>query len=181
MQSAPIEGFRRTCRGRAIWRRRRGLSSSPIVCGAEWQGEDGYVAEAADPALRELHPAGASQRELVDGRAELHVARERLFGAALEALAGRAPWSRWRSTARRETCRSRFRRPAVSDRDPMGGCHGRGLCTDQARRRAGAAAARGPDRRVVATGSVRPRRGLGQGLRCDVRPDTSGRQLLRRA
>jgi malate dehydrogenase len=97
MQSAPIEGFSTDVSGSSDLAAAGGAALVVIadrVRGAEWQGEDGLL------LLKRLTPfagrspilcAGASQRELVDrGVRELHIARERLFGSAPEALAGGA-------------------------------------------------------------------------------------------
>jgi len=97
MQAAPIEGFSTEVSGSTDLAAAGGAALVVIadrVRGAEWQGEDGLL------LLKRLAPfagsspilcAGASQRELVDrGVRELHVARERLFGTAPEALAGGA-------------------------------------------------------------------------------------------
>jgi malate dehydrogenase len=97
MQAAPIEGFSTEVSGSSDLAKAGGAALVVIadrVRGAEWHGEDGLM------LLKRLTPlasgasilcAGASQRELVDrGVRELHVARERLFGTAPEALAGGA-------------------------------------------------------------------------------------------
>ncbi|MEO8258570.1 MAG: hypothetical protein ABI868_14575 [Acidobacteriota bacterium] len=97
MQAGPIEGFSTAVSGSTDLAAAGGATLLVIAdraAGAEWQGEDGLL------LLKRLTPfasrspilcAGASQRELVDrGVRELHVARERLFGTAPEALAGGA-------------------------------------------------------------------------------------------
>jgi malate dehydrogenase len=96
-QAAPIEGFSTRVSGSSDLAAAGGAALVVIadrVRGAEWQGEDGLM------LLKRLTPfasrapilcAGASQRELVDrGVRHLHVAPERLFGTAPEALAGGA-------------------------------------------------------------------------------------------
>jgi malate dehydrogenase len=96
-QAAPIEGFSTRVSGSSDLAAAGGATLVVIadrVRGAEWQGEDGLM------LLKRLTPfasrapilcAGASQRELVDrGVRQLHVAPERLFGTAPEALAGGA-------------------------------------------------------------------------------------------
>jgi malate dehydrogenase len=97
MQSAPIEGFSTHVSGSSDLAAAGGAALVVIadrVRGAEWQGEDGLMLLKRLTPLVSRAPilcAGASQRELVDrGVRELHLARERLFGAAPEALAGGA-------------------------------------------------------------------------------------------
>ena len=181
----------RRCRARPIWRRpaARRSSSSPIASAArEWQGEDGLlllkrlIAHRAGSAS--ILCAGASQRELVErGVRELHVARERLFGSAPEALAGgaRALVALAIDGSPRDVALSVLGVPPSQIVIPWEDATIGGFALTRAHRRAGAAAARRADRRAVAAGSVRPRRGGGQSGRRDLRPVADGRQLLRRA
>jgi malate dehydrogenase len=97
MQAAPIEGFSTQVSGSGDLAAAGGAALVVIadrVRGAEWHGEDGLMLLQRLIPLASRAPilcAGASQRELVDrGVRELHVARERLFGTAPEALAGGA-------------------------------------------------------------------------------------------
>ena len=97
MQAAPIEGFATEVSGSSDLAAAGGAALVVIadrVRGAEWQGEDGLMLLKRLTPLASRAPilcAGASQRELVDrGVRELHIARERLFGTAPEALAGGA-------------------------------------------------------------------------------------------
>jgi malate dehydrogenase len=96
-QAAPIEGFATGLLGSADLSAAGGAAVVIIadrVGGTAWQGADGLMllkrlTELASRSV--ILCAGASQRELVDdGVRTLHIARERLFGTAPEALAAGA-------------------------------------------------------------------------------------------
>jgi malate dehydrogenase len=97
MQAAPIEGFATELSGSTDLSNAGGAAVVIIADragGPEWQGGDGMMllkrlTELASRSV--ILCAGASQRELVDGGVrELHIAPERLFGTAPEALAAGA-------------------------------------------------------------------------------------------
>jgi malate dehydrogenase len=96
-QAAPIERFATEVSGSSDLATAGGAALVVIadrVRGTEWQGEDGLMLLKRLTPLASRAPilcAGASQQDLVDrGVRELHVARQRLFGTAPEALAGGA-------------------------------------------------------------------------------------------
>ena len=96
-QAAPIEGFATVLSGSTDLTSVGGAAAIVIAdhgAGAEWTGDDGLMLLKR---LSQLAPraviicAGPSQRELVNrGVRELHIRRERLFGAAPEALVAAA-------------------------------------------------------------------------------------------